>query len=114
MSCGPRTSRLMVQVLTGAAHRGRGSLCGVRFAAREADPPGHPDIQSHHGRLAIGRAWRQAASGGRARDGAEAAHRREPARVAVFLSDSVIVATGGPGELHRDSVYPAPRQRIGS
>jgi succinate dehydrogenase/fumarate reductase flavoprotein subunit len=35
-------------------------------------------------------------------------HRTEdnPLGLAVFLCDSLVIASGGPGELYRDSVYP--------
>ena len=29
-----------------------------------------------------------------------------PLGIAVFLCDSLVIASGGPGELYRDSVYP--------
>ncbi len=53
-SCGPRTSRLMVQVLTA-----------------RSDPPRHPDLQPFDGRSAAGRARRPAPRFWRARDGAK-------------------------------------------
>jgi succinate dehydrogenase / fumarate reductase flavoprotein subunit len=88
-SCGPRTSRLMVQVLT-----------------REAIHLGIPIFNHTTGvRLVV-------ASGGKRRVIgvlAMAPKRRtaeNPYGLTAFLSDSVVIATGGPGELYRDSVYP--------
>jgi succinate dehydrogenase / fumarate reductase, flavoprotein subunit len=56
-SCGPRTSRLMVQVLGG-------------------DPPGHPDFQSHHRRSASGGSGTRTSNGGRPHYRAEKANYR--------------------------------------
>ena len=94
-SCGPRTSRLMVQVL-----------------AREATRLNVPFFNQTTGvRLIVN-------SGARARCigvVAMSPKRRtadNPLGLLVFLSGSVVIATGGPGELYRDSVY--PRQCFGS
>jgi succinate dehydrogenase / fumarate reductase, flavoprotein subunit len=88
-SCGPRTSRLMVQVLT-----------------REAIHLGIPIFNHTTGvRLLV-------ASGEKLRVIgvlAMAPKRRtaeNPYGLIAFLSHSVVIATGGPGELYRDSVYP--------
>ena len=37
---------------------------------------------------------------------AEAPHRRQSFGLVVFLCELLVIATGGPGELYRDSVYP--------
>jgi succinate dehydrogenase / fumarate reductase, flavoprotein subunit len=88
-SCGPRTSRLMVQVLTREAiHLGIpifNHTTGVRFLVASAEK-----------RRVIGTL-------------AMAPKRRtdeNPYGLIAFLGDSVVIATGGPGELYRDSVYP--------
>jgi succinate dehydrogenase / fumarate reductase flavoprotein subunit len=88
-SCGPRTSRLMVQVLTREAIRLDipifNHTTGVRLlVAQEREP------------RAVGAL-------------AMAPRRRSPGNpfgFAVFLCGTVVIATGGPGELYRDSVYP--------
>jgi succinate dehydrogenase / fumarate reductase flavoprotein subunit len=88
-SCGPRTSRLMVQVLTREAIRLDipifNHTTGVRLlVAQEREP------------RAVGAL-------------AMAPKRRSPGNpfgFAVFLCGTVVIATGGPGELYRDSVYP--------
>ncbi|HEY5205642.1 MAG TPA: FAD-binding protein [Roseiarcus sp.] len=88
-SCGPRTSRLMVQVLAKEAIRLNVPIfnhtTGVRLLIE-------PAAQAHcAGVVAI------------------SPKRREddnPLGLVVFLSDIVVIATGGPGELYRDSVYP--------
>jgi succinate dehydrogenase / fumarate reductase, flavoprotein subunit len=88
-SCGPRTSRLMVQVLTREAIRLEIPIFNHTTAVR----------------LLV-------ASGGQTRIVgalAMAPKRRMPENpfgLTVFLCDSVVIATGGPGELYRDSVYP--------
>jgi succinate dehydrogenase / fumarate reductase, flavoprotein subunit len=88
-SCGPRTSRLMVQALAKEAIRLNAPIfnhtTGVRLLVE---------------------------SGGRPRCAgvvAMAPKRRtndNPLGLVAFLSESVVIATGGPGELYRDSVYP--------
>jgi succinate dehydrogenase / fumarate reductase, flavoprotein subunit len=88
-SCGTRTSRLMVQVLT-----------------REAIHLGIP-IFNHTTavRLLVASGEKRRVIGALA----IAPKRRtteNPYGLTAFLSDSVVIATGGPGELYRDSVYP--------
>jgi succinate dehydrogenase / fumarate reductase, flavoprotein subunit len=88
-SCGPRTSRLMVQVLTREAIRLNvpifNQTTGVRLLIEPGERPRcvgvvamSPRRRAHH----------------------------NPLGLAVFSSDVVVIATGGPGELYRDSVYP--------
>ena len=88
-SCGPRTSRLMVQVL-----------------AKEAIRLNVPTFNHTTGvRLLI----EQGASARCAGVVAMSPKRRtddNPMGLVVFLSEVVVIATGGPGELYRDSVYP--------
>jgi succinate dehydrogenase / fumarate reductase, flavoprotein subunit len=88
-SCGPRTSRLMVQVLT-----------------REAIHLGIPIFNHTTGvRLLVASGEKRRVIGVLAM----APKRRtdeNPYGLTAFLSDSVVIATGGPGELYRDSVYP--------
>jgi succinate dehydrogenase / fumarate reductase, flavoprotein subunit len=88
-SCGPRTSRLMVQVLT-----------------REAIHLGIPIFNHATGvRLLIASGEKRRIIGVLAM----VPKRRTPENpygLAAFLSDSVVIATGGPGELYRESVYP--------
>ena len=88
-SCGPRTSRLMVQVL-----------------AKEAIRLNVPTFNHTTGvRLLIERG----ASARCAGVVAMSPKRRtddNPMGLVVFLSEAVVIATGGPGELYRDSVYP--------
>jgi succinate dehydrogenase / fumarate reductase, flavoprotein subunit len=88
-SCGPRTSRLMVQVLTREAMRLDVPIfnhtTGIQLL-----------VARDQGARAVGVL-------------AMAPKRRTPENplgLALFLSGSVIIATGGPGELYRDSVYP--------
>ncbi|MDR3496921.1 MAG: FAD-binding protein [Ancalomicrobiaceae bacterium] len=87
-SCGPRTSRLMVQVL-----------------AREALRLDVPIINHTTAvRLLVAAAPRRAA-------GVIALNPRRrtannPLGLVAFLADAVVLAAGGPGELYRDSVYP--------
>jgi succinate dehydrogenase / fumarate reductase flavoprotein subunit len=88
-SCGPRTSRLMVQVLT-----------------REAIHLGIPIFNHATGvRLLIASGEKRRMIGVLAM----VPKRRTPENpygLTAFLSDSVVIATGGPGELYRESVYP--------
>jgi succinate dehydrogenase/fumarate reductase flavoprotein subunit len=89
-SCGPRTSRLMVQALAREAVRlnvpAFNQTTGVRLL-----------IDSGAGRtraagvLAIRPRYRT---------------KDNPLGLAAFLADAVVIAAGGPGELYRDSVYP--------
>lgn len=89
-SCGPRTSRLMVQVL-----------------AQEAIRLGVP-IYNHTTAVKIliaGGGSKRRAAGVlvmRAKDRTA----RNPLGLAVFQSSILVLAAGGPGELYRDSVYP--------
>ena len=88
-SCGPRTSRLMVQVLTREAIRLDipifNHTTGVRLlVAPEREPRAV-------GVLTIAPKRRTTDN---------------PFGLVVFLSGTVVIATGGPGELYRDSVYP--------
>jgi succinate dehydrogenase / fumarate reductase, flavoprotein subunit len=94
-SCGPRTSRLMVLVLTREAIRLEIPIFNHTTGVRLLVAPG----EKHRavGVLAMAPKRRTA---------------ENPYGLAAFLSDSVIIATGGPGELYRDSVY--PRQCFGS
>ena len=88
-SCGPRTSRLMVQVLTREAIRLGipifNHTTGVQLlVAPEPEP------------RAVGALVMTPKK--RSKD--------NPFGFGVFLSGTVVIATGGPGELYRDSVYP--------
>ena len=89
-SCGPRTSRLMVQAL-----------------AREAIRLDVPIFNQ-----TTGVALLVDSSGGQRRTAGLLAirprHRSgdNPLGLAAFRCDFVVIATGGPGELYRDSVYP--------
>ena len=88
-SCGPRTSRLMVQAL-----------------AKEAIRLECADLQSYDRRSPPGRTRRAAALRRRARDVAQAPRGRQSPGARRVLERVVVIATGGPGELYRDSVYP--------
>jgi succinate dehydrogenase / fumarate reductase flavoprotein subunit len=87
-SCGPRTSRLMVQALAKEAIRLNvptfNHTTGVRLLVE-------PGLARCAGVIAM-------APKRRADD--------NPMGLVVFSSDVVVIATGGPGELYRDSVYP--------
>ncbi len=88
-SCGPRTSRLMVQALAKEAVRFEvpvfNNTIGVRLLVACRPKP------QVAGLLAV-----------------RPKHRTEdnPLGLAVFLCNSLVIASGGPGELYRDSVYP--------
>ncbi len=89
-SCGPRTSRLMVKVLAEEAGR-----LGIPFVDRCTGvalltAPAGPG-SAVCGLLAV-------KTDGRTSD--------NPFGLVVFESPAVVLATGGPGELYRDSVYP--------
>jgi succinate dehydrogenase / fumarate reductase, flavoprotein subunit len=88
-SCGPRTSRLMVQVLTREAIRLDipifNHTTGVRLLVAPSYKPRAVGV--------LAMTPKKRTSG-------------NPFGLAVFRSNSVIIATGGPGELYRDSVYP--------
>ena len=85
-SCGPRTSRLMVQALAREALRLEIPLFNQTAAVRLLVENGRA-----RGVLAI-------SPKRRAPD--------NPLGLVVFLSDALVLAAGGPGELYRDSVYP--------
>jgi succinate dehydrogenase/fumarate reductase flavoprotein subunit len=88
-SCGPRTSRLMVQVLAREAIRLEIPIFNNTTAVRILVVPGAPRRSA--GVIVI-----------------RPKHRTEdnPLGLAVFFCDFLVIATGGPGELYRDSVYP--------
>lgn len=88
-SCGPRTSRLMVQALAKEAIRLDVPIVNHATAVRLLVDPGPPRRAT--GVLAI-----------------RPKHRTDdnPLGLAAFFCDFLVVATGGPGELYRDSVYP--------
>ena len=83
-SCGPRTSRLMVQVLAREAVRlgiGFRRKCeAVQLLTRDGTCIGVVAIDRDHTSNAHG--------------------------LCVILAGTTVLATGGPGELYRDSVYP--------
>ncbi|MGD9022128.1 MAG: FAD-binding protein, partial [Lysobacterales bacterium] len=83
-SCGPRTSRLMVKALCEEAIR-----LDVPFITRTTG------VQILH-------------SGGRVRGLLAISRGRgtNPYGLVIILCESLVLATGGPGELYRDSVYP--------
>ncbi|PDT30011.1 oxidoreductase [Rhizobium sp. L9] len=89
-SCGPRTSRLMVKVLAEEAIR-----LGVPFynqtTAVKILTEGSGADRHVAGMLVM-----------------RAGDRRQenPLGIALFVSDVIVLAAGGPGELYRDSVYP--------
>lgn len=88
-SCGPRTSRLMVQVLAKEAIRLNVPILnhttGVRLLIEPGAQPRCVGVVAMSPKR-------------RADD--------NPLGLVVFSSDVVVIATGGPGELYRDSVYP--------
>jgi succinate dehydrogenase/fumarate reductase flavoprotein subunit len=89
-SCGPRTSRLMVKVL-----------------AEEAARLGVPVVNR-----CIGAKILVAETLPRRVDGLVAFHAKDrspenPTGLVVFACEKLVLAAGGPGELYRDSVYPA-------
>ena len=88
-SCGPRTSRLMVQVLTKEAIQLGIPIINHTTAVRLLVDPRSPRRAA--GVLAI-----------------RPKHRAgdNPLGLTAFLCDFLVIATGGPGELYRDSVYP--------
>ena len=88
-SCGPRTSRLMVQVLAKEAIRLNVPTFNHTTAVRLLIEPGAP-----------ARCAGVVAMSSRRRADAN------PMGLVVFLSEALVIATGGPGELYRDSVYP--------
>jgi succinate dehydrogenase/fumarate reductase flavoprotein subunit len=88
-SCGPRTSRLMVQVLAKEAIRLNVPTFNQTTGVRLLIEPG-----------AVARCAGAVASAPKRRTD------DNPLGLVVFLSEVVVIATGGPGELYRDSVYP--------
>ena len=88
-SCGPRTSRLMVKVLSSEAIRLEipiyNHTTAVRILVRE-----QPQRQVV-GVLAIAQKHRT---------------EQNPLGAIALMCDSLVLAAGGPGELYRDSVYP--------
>jgi succinate dehydrogenase/fumarate reductase flavoprotein subunit len=89
-SCGPRTSRLMVKVLAEEAAR-----LGVPFVDR-CTGVALLTAPAGSGRAVCG--LLAVKTDGRAAD--------DPFGLVIFESPAVVLATGGPGELYRDSVYP--------
>ena len=85
-SCGPRTSRLMVQALAREALRLEIPIFNHTAAVRLLVEDGRAQ-----GALAINPKRRAGDN---------------PLGLVVFLSRAVVLAAGGPGELYRDSVYP--------
>ncbi|MGA8582379.1 MAG: FAD-binding protein [Roseiarcus sp.] len=88
-SCGPRTSRLMVQVLANEAIRLNIPIFNQTTGVRVL-------VESNARRGCVG----ALAISPKRRTG------DNPLGLIVFLSGALVVATGGPGELYRDSVYP--------
>ncbi|GHU29934.1 oxidoreductase [Betaproteobacteria bacterium] len=89
-SCGPRTSRLMVKVLAEEALR-----LGVPFV-------------NHCTAIKLIRNIKEgdSAVAGLIAVKPDARSKENPYGLVVFQSPAIILATGGPGELYRDSVYP--------
>ena len=87
-SCGPRTSRLMVKVLAQEAMRLNIPLCDHTTAIRILTS-GEGENRRVEGVIAIDKACRD-----------------NPWRMVVIRCQHLVLATGGPGELYRDSVYP--------
>ncbi|MEK7413158.1 MAG: FAD-binding protein [Planctomycetota bacterium] len=85
-SCGPRTSRLMVQVLAKEAVR-----LGIPFRRRCEAVRLIVENSRCVGCIAVDRELGSAAN---------------PHGICVLLAGATVLATGGPGELYRDSVYP--------
>ena len=84
-SCGPRTSRLMVQALAREAIRLGVAWFNHTTAVRI--------LKDEAARGVLAMQPRRVASG-------------NPLGCAVFCCDFLVLAAGGPGELYRDSVYP--------
>ena len=88
-SCGPRTSRLMVQALAREAIRLDVPVLNGVIGARilvDAGPP-----RRTVGLIAMRPKDRSADN---------------PLGLLIFLTGALVIAAGGPGELYRDSVYP--------
>ncbi len=87
-SCGPRTSRLMVKVLVEEAIR-----LGIPFldhsTAMSMLKSGSGDAEKAAGLVVLNRT-----------------NHDNPYGLSLVLSPNVVLASGGPGELYRDSVYP--------
>jgi succinate dehydrogenase/fumarate reductase flavoprotein subunit len=88
-SCGPRTSRLMVQVLAREVIRLEAPVLNGVIGARILIEPGPP--RRLVGLIAM-----------RPKDRSPG----NPLGVVIFLTQALVIAAGGPGELYRDSVYP--------
>ena len=88
-SCGPRTSRLMVQVLAREVIRLEAPVLNGVIGARILVEPGPP--RRLVGLIAM-----------RPKDRSPS----NPLGVVIFLTQALVIAAGGPGELYRDSVYP--------
>jgi succinate dehydrogenase / fumarate reductase flavoprotein subunit len=88
-SCGPRTSRLMVQVLAREAIRLEIPIFNHTTAVRILVHEG-PERRAA-GVLALSQKHRGD---------------QNPLGAVALLCDSLVLAAGGPGELYRDSVYP--------
>jgi succinate dehydrogenase / fumarate reductase flavoprotein subunit len=88
-SCGPRTSRLMVKVLTEESARlgvpVLNRCVGARILAADDEPKRVAGLLAFHAR-------------DRTAD--------NPLGLAVIRCADLVIAAGGPGELYRDSVYP--------
>ena len=88
-SCGPRTSRLMVQVLTREAIQLSVPIFNHTTAVRLLVDPRSPRRAA--GLMTIRPKCRT---------------EDNPLGLTAFLCDFLVIASGGPGELYRDSVYP--------
>jgi succinate dehydrogenase / fumarate reductase flavoprotein subunit len=88
-SCGPRTSRLMVQVLARETIRLEAPVLNGVIGVKILVEPGPPRRLA--GLLAM-----------RPKDRSPV----DPLGLLIFLFDALVIAAGGPGELYRDSVYP--------
>jgi succinate dehydrogenase / fumarate reductase, flavoprotein subunit len=88
-SCGPRTSRLMVQALAKETIRLNVPIFNHTTAVRLLLEPGAQPRSA--GVLAIRPRHRTA---------------ENPFGLTAFFCESLVIAAGGPGELYRDSVYP--------
>jgi succinate dehydrogenase / fumarate reductase flavoprotein subunit len=88
-SCGPRTSRLMVRVL-----------------AKEAIRLNVPTFNHTTGVSLLIEGGASARCAGVVAMSPKRRTNDNPLGLVLFSSDTVVIATGGPGELYRDSVYP--------
>ncbi|MDR0440554.1 MAG: FAD-binding protein [Candidatus Accumulibacter sp.] len=89
-SCGPRTSRLMVKVLAEEAIRLELPFVN-RCTALKLIKSGDGNEETVAGLIAVK---------------TDARNEENPHGLVVFQSPTVVLASGGPGELYRDSVYP--------